>query len=193
MLEKQQIHEGDGLGWGKKKQLIRRLNYYFVMVHITASKGCIGMAVAVAICLVFVHLKKFSIVSVSMFSRSIEKYETFQSILYVDGATEQLFLPLGAQDSVLPNWIQEYMVFHERETKRFEERSLSGEDLSAPDVKFLVMNCVDKHCRGGVVDRLTLVPFFVLMAVLSERVLLIKWSTPSQLENFLVPPMGGID
>lgn len=103
-----------------------------------------------------------------------------------DIGTQSLLLPLGAREGVLPHWIQRYMIFHESEKKRFMK------DSNATDVKFLVLSCT-KGCRGGTVDRLTPVPFFVLLAALSKRVLLITWSVPSELENFLVPPRGGMD
>ncbi|GMH70896.1 hypothetical protein TrRE_jg1907 [Triparma retinervis] len=103
-----------------------------------------------------------------------------------DLGTESFFLPLGAREGVLPHWIQSYMIYHGREKKRF----MKGQ---GPDVKFLVLSCTTKDCRGGTVDRLTPVPFFVLLAALSKRVLLIRWSMPSELENFLVPPRGGMD
>ena len=37
------------------------------------------------------------------------------------------------------------------------------------------------------------VPFFLKIAASTQRVLVLKWTKPAALEEFLVPPMGGID
>ena len=61
--------------------------------------------------------------------------------------------------------------------------------------KFLVMQCIrgqDDSC-GGTADRLK--PFLYLLreAYETKRILLIYWTMPFKLEEYLVPPRGGIN
>ena len=154
---------------------------------VSKAHTCALMAFAAAIVLVLVNsdflLTQSKNALNPILTKSIDNDTSDDPI--GDIGTQSLLLPLGAREGVLPHWIQRYMIFHESEKKRF----MKG---NATDVKFLVLSCT-KGCRGGTVDRLTPVPFFVLLAALSKRVLLIKWSVPSELENFLVPPRGGMD
>lgn len=62
------------------------------------------------------------------------------------------------------------------------------------DHKYLVMRCLrqDTIC-GGTSDRLQPLPFMLLMAHLTQRILLIYWEQPFPLETFLLPPKGGLD
>ncbi|GMI35106.1 hypothetical protein TrCOL_g13109 [Triparma columacea] len=154
------------------------------MLSSSVFKKLAWATVAITSFLALVHQQGFSIsTTIPLFSKTKTNETSFVGSNF---AREEQFLPLGARDvDVLPKWIQEYIVFHEKEKKRSKEGDAS--------VKFLVMSCVSKACHGGTVDRLTPVPFFVLLAALSGRVLLIHWTIPSELENFLVPPTGGID
>jgi hypothetical protein len=60
--------------------------------------------------------------------------------------------------------------------------------------RYLVMRCLadDVYC-GGASDRFRSLPYIVLLANQTRRVLFIYWSRPSPLEEFLVPPAGGLD
>ena len=58
------------------------------------------------------------------------------------------------------------------------------------------MQCLadqDKQRCGGTADRLKPIPFMLRMAYNTRRTLLIRWTRPAKLEEFLVPPKGGID
>jgi len=80
----------------------------------------------------------------------------------------------------VPSWIQEYVKWHTKERK-----------LASNDTKYLTVYW--DVLSGGLSDRLRTVPYFLLLAYKTKRVLLIKWKTGPQLEEFLVPPVGGID
>jgi hypothetical protein len=56
------------------------------------------------------------------------------------------------------------------------------------------MQCLDKmgHC-GGTADRLKSFVFLLRIAHESRRIFLIYWNMPARLDEFLVPPKGGID
>jgi hypothetical protein len=62
------------------------------------------------------------------------------------------------------------------------------------DFRYLVMVCMkhDPKC-GGTADRLRPLPFIVLVAAETKRILWIKWEKPASLESFLLPPVGGVD
>ena len=83
--------------------------------------------------------------------------------------------------------MMDYFRWH-RETKRNLNESNWDES------KYLVMHCLESHARcGGLSDRLRPLPTLILIAARSQRLLLIQWTRPFPLEEFLVPPMGGID
>ena len=51
---------------------------------------------------------------------------------------------------------------------------------------------MDDHC-GGTADRLKPFLFILREAYKMKRYLLIYWTKPARLEEYLVPPKGGID
>lgn len=90
----------------------------------------------------------------------------------------------------VPDWLEEYL----------SSQPLSEEAhiqmLQDPNEKFIVMTC-DKYrgnkqeeC-GGLSDRLKQLPFFLWLAHKHNRRFLIRYTKPSPLENFLVPPDDG--
>jgi hypothetical protein len=61
--------------------------------------------------------------------------------------------------------------------------------------RLLVMQCLkeqENKC-GGTADRMKPFLFSLREAYLSKRFLVIHWTLPAQLEEFLVPPKGGLD
>jgi hypothetical protein len=61
-------------------------------------------------------------------------------------------------------------------------------------LKYYLLECTNDygHC-GGTADRLGPLPFHVRIASATNRLLLIHWTKPAPLEDFLLPPIGGID
>ena len=57
-----------------------------------------------------------------------------------------------------------------------------------------MMQCLpgSRKC-GGTADRLKPLPLMLWVAHRSQRLLLIKWGRPAELEEFLLPPQGGMD
>lgn len=94
---------------------------------------------------------------------------------------------LWEASTLIPKWLKDYFSWHNR-----VRRSLTAENWM--DRKYLVMVCLKttKTC-GGTSDRLQPVPFLLRLAAETERLLLIHWEKPAALENFLLPPRGGID
>ena len=86
--------------------------------------------------------------------------------------------------SLVPDWLEEML--------ESQPSSTHHESLADPNQKFLVLTChkyngnVKEEC-GGLVDRLALIPYYLLLAYETKRMLLIKYSTPYPLEEFLIP------
>ena len=96
-------------------------------------------------------------------------------------------IELWEASTKIPPWMKEYFHWH-RETKS----KLTKENWN--ETKYLVMQCLSTHDKcGGVSDRLRPIPLMLLLAARSQRLLLIQWSRPFPLEEFLVPPVGGVD
>ena len=94
---------------------------------------------------------------------------------------------LWDNSTTTPPWMMEYFRWH-HETKR--NLNVGNWDRT----KYLVMHCLERHTRcGGLSDRLRPLPVLILIAARSQRLLLIQWTRPFPLEEFLVPPVGGID
>jgi len=89
--------------------------------------------------------------------------------------------------TALPLWMKEYVRWHA------DQRELLTPDTYAAH-KFLVLRCLqtDATC-GGASDRLKPLPILVKLAAQSNRLLMIYWNHPCLLQEFLLPPAGGLD
>jgi hypothetical protein len=82
----------------------------------------------------------------------------------------------------LPEWFANYVHWHARVRA-------SGLNASSP----ILLVSIGGHHVGGLADRLRSLPFLLWEAVRTNRVFLMQWTNPCPLEEFLVPPLGGID
>jgi hypothetical protein len=89
--------------------------------------------------------------------------------------------------AIIPPWMKRYFAWHKSERSR-----LSRENWES--TRYLVLRCLpdDDEC-GGASDRLGPLPYLLMLANQTNRLLLIHWSRPTPLEEFLVPPVGGMD
>ena len=87
-----------------------------------------------------------------------------------------------AHNERIPSWLIEYFSWHKEMRLNFPDRQLF-EHPDAP--KVLVRVCV-WQC-GGLNDRLSGLPLDIYIANSSRRILLIKWTFPHNLEEFMVP------
>lgn len=96
------------------------------------------------------------------------------------------------QNPKLPDWVKQYAAWHKQQRQRYlEAKKLNN---STSDVKFLISRCLSEDKCGGASDRLQDMPYNLMLANQTNRVLLVRWEKPAPLENFLVPPKdGGID
>lgn len=89
----------------------------------------------------------------------------------------------------LPQWLREYFEWHHQ-----VRQTLSPENWE--EQNYLLVRCVpaDKHCAGAS-DRLKAIPGYLRMAYNAEkrRFLVMTWLRPAPLEEFLVPPVGGMN
>ena len=83
--------------------------------------------------------------------------------------------------------INKYLKWHR------EQRSKINNETWA-NYNYLILRCLqqDKGTCGGASDRLVMTPYLVLRAYQTKRLLFIKWEQPA-LEEFLLPPKGGLD
>ena len=88
---------------------------------------------------------------------------------------EELTLPL-------PKWITQYVHWHANVRE-------SGLNKSTP---ILLVN-IGGHAVGGLADRLRSLPFLLWEAIRTDRIFLMQWSNPCAIEEFLLPPLGGVD
>mmetsp|Transcript_42698 Transcript_42698/g.103258 ORF Transcript_42698/g.103258 Transcript_42698/m.103258 type:complete len:446 (+) Transcript_42698:206-1543(+) len=81
----------------------------------------------------------------------------------------------------IPDWIQGYKIWHKRQRRRYDKEG-------ATDVKFLVVACLKRTQCGGLSDRIRSIPYWLVLAEKTDRVLLIHWSKKFKLEDFWIPP-----
>jgi hypothetical protein len=94
---------------------------------------------------------------------------------------------LWEDSSVLPAWMKDYFRWHKEQRGRLNENNWESQ-------RFLLMTCLPWSPKcGGTADRLMSVPLMIKVASQSQRILLIKWGRPAELEEFLLPPINGID
>ena len=96
------------------------------------------------------------------------------------------------QNPKLPDWVKHYVIWHRDQRARCLDAKRNNSS-SADDVKFLIYRCLMDETCGGTSDRLQDLPYKMMIANQTNRVLLVIWEKPVQLETFLVPSEDGID
>jgi hypothetical protein len=99
-------------------------------------------------------------------------------------ATENLW---EDDSDALPSWLKDYMEWHHDTRQKLNESNWQN-------YKYILLRCVeaDDKCAGAA-DRLKMIPMQILLAEQAKRLFFIHWSRPAALEEFLVPPAGGLD
>ncbi len=90
---------------------------------------------------------------------------------------------LERSKSIIPDWMAQYVLWHQEQRHKFLTNSTSSHDI-----KFMVVRCIENQKCGGLSDRMKPLPFYLMLAHLTQRVLLFHWTKPCPLEQFLVPP-----
>eukprot|EP00984_Skeletonema_dohrnii_P032757 scaffold27412_cov94-Skeletonema_dohrnii-CCMP3373.AAC.1 len=90
----------------------------------------------------------------------------------------------------LPDWVKKYTAWHKQQRhKFFADMRANGKS----DVRFLISRCLSLENCGGASDRLQDMPYNLILANQTNRVLLVRWEIPAKLEHFLVPQPDGIN
>jgi hypothetical protein len=90
----------------------------------------------------------------------------------------------------LPYWMKKYFRWHHQQRRDF----LNPQSWNDTSMRYLIMECLENHPKcGGSSDRLKPLPTLVRIAAVTHRILLIHWTRPAKLEEFLLPPKGGVD
>mmetsp|Transcript_6319 Transcript_6319/g.17810 ORF Transcript_6319/g.17810 Transcript_6319/m.17810 type:complete len:544 (+) Transcript_6319:163-1794(+) len=92
--------------------------------------------------------------------------------------------------TLLPHWMKQYFAYHQE-----ARYNLSTGRNRWTDYRYLVVRCLhhDAKCGGGA-DRLKSLPFMLLLAdQMHRRILLYQWERPTPLQEFLQPPVDGLD
>lgn len=100
-------------------------------------------------------------------------------------ADEELQQKVLEQFSKPPRWVTEYAQWH-----REKMAQLEADRDSWRNERFLIARCLksDRQRCGDASHRLMSIPVSLLMAKKSNRIFLIKWTQPADLENYLLPP-----
>ena len=89
-------------------------------------------------------------------------------------------------DSVIPGWLKSYFEWHQKQKVLLNPSNWEQQ-------KYLVVRCLRDDSCGGTADRLLTIPTLLKVCAKYHRLLLIYWERPAKLEEFLVPPEGGLD
>lgn len=88
----------------------------------------------------------------------------------------------------LPTYLKEYLDWHVDVRCFLDKRLHQQQPPDDADVMYLVVQCLrEYHACGGLADRLLPLPIYVLYAYKMKRLLLVRWTRPFPLEEFLVP------
>jgi len=96
------------------------------------------------------------------------------------------------QSPQLPSWVKKYVEWHRQQRHRYLE-AIAHNSTPPRDIRFLISRCLTNDRCGGASDRLQAMPYYIMLANQTNRVLLVKWEKPTMLEYYLVPPKGGIN
>jgi hypothetical protein len=100
---------------------------------------------------------------------------------------KQVATALRNSSTILPDWLKSYFEWHAETLKQ-----LTPENYL--DYKYFVLRClkIDTHC-GGFSDRTHHILYDIYLASSAQRMLFIEWDRPCALEEFLLPPVGGLN
>ena len=96
------------------------------------------------------------------------------------------------QNPKLPDWVKQYAAWHNTQRTRFLDAKRNN-STSADDIKFLISRCLENDTCGGASDRLQDMPYNLMLANQTNRILLVRWEKPGRLQHYLIPPKDGID
>ncbi|CAB9506246.1 expressed unknown protein [Seminavis robusta] len=93
---------------------------------------------------------------------------------------------LWDDSSTMPGWMKQYFLWH-----REQRAALTPDNFR--EQRFIIMTCLRGAKCGGMTDRLRPILAYLQVAHLTSRLFFIYWERPFPLEEFLLPPEGGMD
>jgi hypothetical protein len=96
---------------------------------------------------------------------------------------------------ILPSWMKDYFAWHAEQLSLLNKENWHAQ-------KFFVVLCLTSDLEtnagrgpvcGGTSDRLHAMPMYIRLAAEMKRIFFIKWERPARLEEFLIPPPGGLN
>lgn len=91
-----------------------------------------------------------------------------------------------AHNPLIPQWMRDYFQWHHTIKSNLTPQNMN-------QTRYIVMTCFKGRKCGGSTDRIRPIAAFIKLAYQSQRLLLIYWERPYPLEEFLLPPIGGLD
>mmetsp|Transcript_17044 Transcript_17044/g.28908 ORF Transcript_17044/g.28908 Transcript_17044/m.28908 type:complete len:449 (+) Transcript_17044:82-1428(+) len=100
--------------------------------------------------------------------------------------TSELHRPVAKilNNPKIPTWVKNYVEWHKQQRQKYFD-DMRAHNTS--DVRFLISRCFKNDNCGGLSDRLQDMPYNLMLANQTKRVLLVRWERPTKLEHFLVP------
>jgi hypothetical protein len=89
-------------------------------------------------------------------------------------------------NSVVADWMKTYFDWHSKTRPLVSHQNWRSH-------RYIIMKCSARDRCGGTSDRIKPFPLMLWFAYMHKRILLIHWERPCKLEEFLVPPKGGLD
>lgn len=93
-------------------------------------------------------------------------------------------------NSKLPAWVKNYVAWHQQQRQKYFDDMRAN---NTSDVRFLISRCFKNDNCGGTSDRLQDMPYNLMLANQTNRVLLVRWERPTKLEHYLVPQPDGVN
>lgn len=94
---------------------------------------------------------------------------------------------LWEDSPVIPTWLKDYFTWHAQVRQNLTQDNWQFE------ARYLIPIAAAGHRSGGMTDRLRPLPAYLRLAAQTQRLLLLYWGRPCALEEFLLPPKGGLD
>jgi hypothetical protein len=166
-------------GWGKRKVVLAVL-----VVYVSCLAKTLEVSMTLSVRYADTRAVDININNIRTLSRSVVTAETN---ITNDHEDEQSRHFLTQNSTSLPAWFKDYSVSHREQRSALNETNWKNQ-------RFLIMRCLDfdEKC-GGASDRLQTIPTMLMLANQTGRMFFIKWSRPAPLQEFLVPPTGGLD
>mmetsp|Transcript_27891 Transcript_27891/g.55916 ORF Transcript_27891/g.55916 Transcript_27891/m.55916 type:complete len:467 (+) Transcript_27891:86-1486(+) len=168
------------------------------MIQLNAQR--IGTILLAALTWVVIFMTRMNLSSISHGNYRANYRIRINSPLITD---KRIDLPLIADKGIdkiapskanknIPQWMEDYFKWHAKKRRSWKTRDDGTLNLS--NTKFLVLTCLKSEECGELVPRINSLSYYIWLANLTKRVLLIKWTKPRPLEDFFVPPAsGGLD